>query len=358
MTEGDLHFLYDMAQKYQVCAEIGSWAGKSAHALLSGCKGIVHCIDHFQGSANPIETGNRDVVPDFMNNVGSFNNLSIHRMSNIEALSSFKDRELDMLFIDGGHMYHEVVEDITNWYPKIDKMICGHDIKDAQVSQAVYDTIGPTCRTADDIWWLELNTINRMRVNIKQGINFSFIKRGDGEELCMNGAVGANCDGHAYSAGLGLALSEAYSYFSTNENIQIVLFDDQRIYNSLLHRPENMGPDLYTFYHTIKTSPRKKVFIGPTRLGGVINFLNISEYHSVPLTNSYNQPFDIVPVTDAIYLFCAGMPAKVWMHQLLQENEDITCIDLGSAMDPLFVGQTRTDQTPQHDLLNFYKDML
>ena len=40
--------------------------------------------------------------------------------------------------------------------------------------------------------------------------NFSFVKYGDGEILCMIGAKGKNCDDHPYSKKLGKLLEESF----------------------------------------------------------------------------------------------------------------------------------------------------
>lgn len=50
----------------------------------------------------------------------------------------------DIIFIDAGHRYHDVVEDITNWMPKLKRegTLCGHDIFMDPVRSAVLDTIG------------------------------------------------------------------------------------------------------------------------------------------------------------------------------------------------------------------------
>ena len=40
--------------------------------------------------------------------------------------------------------------------------------------------------------------------------NFSFVKFGDGELICMIGAIGKNCDHHPYSKRLGRLLEESF----------------------------------------------------------------------------------------------------------------------------------------------------
>ena len=121
--------------------EIGSWKGRSTHALLSGCKGTVWAVDHFEGSAGEEgmhhEAKEVDLYEKFMANVGMFPNLKALKMSSAEAVKQFEDKSVDMVFIDGGHEYAEVKADIEMWLPKAKKMICGHDYNWVAVQEAV-----------------------------------------------------------------------------------------------------------------------------------------------------------------------------------------------------------------------------
>ena len=54
------------------------------------------------------------------------------------------DNSLDFVFIDAGHEYEDVLEDIECWLPKvkIGGHIMGHDINQAQVRRAVNEKLG------------------------------------------------------------------------------------------------------------------------------------------------------------------------------------------------------------------------
>jgi hypothetical protein len=54
--------------------------------------------------------------------------VKIKKMSN-EAYKDIPDESLDFIYIDGCHKYENVLEDLTNFYPKIKKggFISGHD---------------------------------------------------------------------------------------------------------------------------------------------------------------------------------------------------------------------------------------
>jgi len=204
---------------------------------------------------------------------------------------------------------------------------------------------------------------------IEDGTNFSFTKIGDGEINCMQGVQGANCDDHPYGQKLGDALEDSFLYLSKldrsylggwidmmpNKDI-LKKFRINANYEMLIHT--SITPEKYAFYNAVKQSKRKKIFIGPERLGEVKNFLNINQMIKVPLVNAFSYNFNLVPEKDAIYIFSAGMTSKVWITKLLRQNKEITCIDCGSAFDPLFYGVTRTRQIDIKILRDFYSELL
>lgn len=188
---------------------------------------------------------------------------------------------------------------------------------------------------------------------IKNNKNFTFVKRGDGELACMNGEKGANCDNHPYSEELGKALKESFEFLK--DKADIVEWNDQKNYNILLHRKDNNLEKVRNFWVTVKESPRRKFFIGPKRLEGVCELLD-AKHIEVPLVNAfeYIKGSDLYPEDNDIFIFSCGMPAKYLIAKTLKQNPNITCIDAGSAFDPIFVGQTRTEQCKQEDLISLY----
>ena len=50
-------------------------------------------------------------------------------MSSVKAATKFKDNSIDFLFLDAGHEYEDIIEDMTAWYPKVKPggIIAGHD---------------------------------------------------------------------------------------------------------------------------------------------------------------------------------------------------------------------------------------
>lgn len=159
MTVQEQGWLYNMAKQMNLIAEIGSWKGKSTHALLSGCPGRVYAIDHFNGSTAEIEGPHKeatygDVYKEFKRNVGKFSNLETIHMASADA-AKVLNFNFDMVFIDGGHTCQEVKADIETWLPKTKKLICGHDYTWESVRKAVVECLGEV-KICNSIWYKEL----------------------------------------------------------------------------------------------------------------------------------------------------------------------------------------------------------
>lgn len=143
MTRAELEALFKEAKNHSSIVEIGSWKGRSTHALLSGCPGIVYAVDHWKGTESDGRAHQEAFIdPDsvytqFCGNVGEFANLRPMRMSSEEASKQFEDKSIDMVFIDADHSYEAVKRDIELWLPKAKKLICGHDFQFEGVEKAV-----------------------------------------------------------------------------------------------------------------------------------------------------------------------------------------------------------------------------
>jgi hypothetical protein len=156
MSEAELRWLYDTAQKMSSIVELGSWQGRSTHALLSGCRGLVYAIDLWE-DFNKAGIQDIDAFQAFQQNLKGFDNLFVIRMDTITAAKSFTEK-VDMVFVDATHTYEAVKAEIQVWLPRAAKMICGHDyhpIYFPEVYRAVnemFDSVG----THDTIWFKEL----------------------------------------------------------------------------------------------------------------------------------------------------------------------------------------------------------
>ena len=121
--------------------EVGSWVGESAIALLSGApKGSeVYCVDTWEGSPNDhtrsiAQAASADNKPwnVFVTNCGDLIGESIKPIkgqSTDVAAQFATSQNIDLIFIDAGHDYPDVLADLSAWYRhlSVDGFFCGHD---------------------------------------------------------------------------------------------------------------------------------------------------------------------------------------------------------------------------------------
>jgi len=136
MSYSEMIWLYLTAQKMNSIVEVGAWKGRSAHALASGCPGTVYLVDDFK--ANPKEYP--DAEQELRTNMAQFKNVQIIEKRSVEAAKQFKDKSIDMVFLDGSHDRKSVSEDIEAWYPKCKTLLCGHDFNQDSVKLGISDT--------------------------------------------------------------------------------------------------------------------------------------------------------------------------------------------------------------------------
>ncbi len=156
----ELLFLYECGKKYTDILELGSWKGRSTHALLSGGAEVT-AVDTWLGSEDVRDDTNHlakkeDVFATFMNNVGNFKNLKFFRAKGHEAAQEIADASYDCIFIDAGHTESDVTQDIQDWLPKVrlGGILCGHDYVDSWmgVIAAVDKAFGKPDEIHDTIW--------------------------------------------------------------------------------------------------------------------------------------------------------------------------------------------------------------
>ena len=163
MSPGELRWLYNRASSMGSIVEVGSYAGRSTHALLSGCSGPVWSVDEWDpnfispfGSVE--ETAN--IRQDFLQNTHGFHNRKIVELASVMASKGFANKSIDMVFIDADHAYGSVKQDIEAWLPKATKMICGHDycLPFPGVMQAVQEFFGDNFGVCETIWYAALES--------------------------------------------------------------------------------------------------------------------------------------------------------------------------------------------------------
>jgi hypothetical protein len=147
----EMTWLYLTAKKMKSVVEIGSWKGKSGHAIASGCPGKVTLVDNF--SRHP--KFYPEVEADLRKNMSGFTNVEILKMDSVKAATHFEDNSVDMVFIDGAHDKESVLKDLNAWYPKCKKILCGHDIQKPGVSGALFDFDVNADNAVGSIWTID-----------------------------------------------------------------------------------------------------------------------------------------------------------------------------------------------------------
>jgi len=203
---------------------------------------------------------------------------------------------------------------------------------------------------------------------------FMFLRYGDGAIECMNGlGKGRTCDGEEYSEVLGRALREAWALAGKTSGLicgdwLTASFDseDSRnrypieweslcgiaaewvhfetlIWNAL--RPSYI--EISRFYRAIANDARRKAFMGPEVMADAANRLGCK--HIVTPMNGMFERAD--EFTDAltsddfeVLLWGCGMAGSIPAVRCRAAFPERTYINIGSSLDPLYRGRTRTQQ--------------
>jgi hypothetical protein len=157
MSDIELNWLYETALTMDSILEIGCWKGRSTHALLSGCKGVVFAVDHFRGNPDQInkehkEASDGNLYHEFMENTVNFDNLVTMKADANDVVKFFKPKSIEMIFIDGRHLTMAVISDILNWMPICKTLLCGHDYNMEGVYNAILGINLPIKIEAGTIW--------------------------------------------------------------------------------------------------------------------------------------------------------------------------------------------------------------
>jgi predicted O-methyltransferase YrrM len=164
MSFPELLWLYTTAKDRKNIVEIGSWKGRSTHAIASGTSGVVTAVDTWKGSSDPRDLTHtmakqEDVFEEFKKNTSQFNGkIKVQRGTSLSVAKKVADKSLDWVFIDAGHTKDEVLADIEAWLPKVKKggIISGHDYKEdvwMGVVEAVNEAFPKLDGVEDTIWY-------------------------------------------------------------------------------------------------------------------------------------------------------------------------------------------------------------
>jgi len=135
--------------------ELGSWTGRSAAycvvELINRDKlGPFYCVDTWRGEAAiAYDTAIvQDLKKIFRQNLKPvLKQIKMLSMISWDAAEKFSDESVDFCYVDAGHSYEAVTNDLTAWWPKLrpGSMFGGDDYTKwyQGVQQAVWDFFGP-----------------------------------------------------------------------------------------------------------------------------------------------------------------------------------------------------------------------
>jgi len=117
--------------------EVGSFSGDSGRIFASNfVDGLVYCVDPWRSNYDPIGHdlasdpkmyNMKEIEAKFDEMASEFDNIIKYKETSEEASKRFSDKSLDMVYIDGLHIYEGVSQDLRLWYPKVKIFLCGHD---------------------------------------------------------------------------------------------------------------------------------------------------------------------------------------------------------------------------------------
>lgn len=214
-------------------------------------------------------------------------------------------------------------------------------------------------------------------------IDFIFTKFGDGEIICMSNEYDdgmGNCDNQIYSTTLSEKLVESLDYFSEKENVFLGewiydrfsdkfnnLLGEKKLtytfvdYEILLHSYTNKNiVKTIVFYKQIAALNKRKLYICNKFLSGASDFLKCDIYE-IQSTNAFSDYQKIkeelieIQCNYDIIMYSAGLMSKVLIKDLHSLNKSKTHIDIGSGLDGIYIGFTRSNQIDKKELDIIYR---
>ena len=155
--------------------ELGCFKGKSTSFIVTEIINqkrdvSFYAVDSFEGSTNLSDAkeveaynGIRNIENDFKNNTKHlYNYFFTYKELSHQAADNFNNKDVDVLFVDAGHSYEAVKQDIVAWLPKMkhNGIIAGHDYNSwAGVKKAVDEKFGQPHKVENDCWFIYLEKL-------------------------------------------------------------------------------------------------------------------------------------------------------------------------------------------------------
>ena len=139
---------------FTVGVELGVHEGVTFRHMVDSCPNLTwHGIDLWTHK-EVFKQWYNTLREDFKGNTRA----NLIKESTFTAHKHFDNLSIDVVFIDADHKYESVKKDIINWLPKVKPggYICGHDINQHWVQQAVTETIKTYSTGPDLIWYKQV----------------------------------------------------------------------------------------------------------------------------------------------------------------------------------------------------------
>jgi predicted O-methyltransferase YrrM len=167
--------LLDATPEGGTFVELGCYKGKSTSFIgveIHKQKRDINffAIDSFEGATNSNDEnevkayeGISEIEESYTYNVSLIGN-KIKTIVSLtdEAAQYFDDKSVDCLFIDAGHSYEAVMNDIEAWLPKMkpNGIMAGHDYMAwIGVNKAVQEKFGAPHKVENDCWFIYINRL-------------------------------------------------------------------------------------------------------------------------------------------------------------------------------------------------------
>ncbi len=117
--------------KHAICAEIGSWKGQFAAAILrAAAPAELHLVDPWRfvpsfpgrwygGGAAKSQADMDAICESVRRRFRAHPQVKLLRAPSVEGAAQFPDGHFDWVYIDGDHSYEAVLADLAAWYPKV-----------------------------------------------------------------------------------------------------------------------------------------------------------------------------------------------------------------------------------------------
>lgn len=136
-----LAWLAEQSSKAKLAAEIGTYMGRSALVMMQAGCGHLWACDPF------MVDGTYECTKHFLGGYGESGRCEIIRKRSAQSAAQLSHvrGQLDLVFVDDGHAYDDVILDINSWLPMLRPggLLCGHDFEqpDNDVARAVKELL-------------------------------------------------------------------------------------------------------------------------------------------------------------------------------------------------------------------------